>query len=258
MATYEEIKKFWIESGKTELDKDGLRPTARDPYMQILNEHYIAERLCSCDHVLDIGCGEGTSSFIFSEKVEKLIGVDYSDTLINQARKKQRENLEFLQGDVLEIGEMFPEAHFDSIVSIRCLINLPEVEQQYRALDQLFHVLKPGGTLFLSEGYQAGWDGLNLHRQRSGLEVMKVVGYNRLFVDLELEKYLQGRGRIAEFVGFGEYLYGSRVVHPLLTDGVVRHDSHINKIFSDLHLKNVTNRSHSDCDYAGIYIVKKH
>lgn len=257
MATYEEIKNFWVESGKKELDKDGLKPTARDPYLQMLNEHYVANRLDSRAFVLDMGCGEGTSSIRFANRVEKLVGVDYSETLIQQAMQKKLTNTEFQQGDVLEMANMFPEEAFDAVVSIRCLINLPDEAQQYQALENIFRVLKTGGTLFLSEGYQAGWDGLNLHRQRNDLDVMHVVGYNRLFENLKLERFLQEVGDVIEFIGFGEYLYGSRVTHPLLAGGAVRHDSQINKIFAELQLKNISSRNYAECDYAGVYVVKK-
>lgn len=257
MATYEEIKSFWIESGKNELDADGLKPTARDPYLQLLNEHYISDRLDSGDFTLDIGCGEGTSSIRFASGLKKLVGVDYSETLIMQASRKKLPNTEFIQGDALDLSNAFPKETFDSVVSIRCLINLPEEAQQYQALESIFQVLKPGGRLYLSEGYQAGWDGLNIHRQRNNLDVMHVVSYNRLFQNLALEKFLQAKGSIVEFIGFGEYLYGSRIVHPLLERAMVRHESNINKVFAELQMTNTSSRNYIECDYAGIYVVRK-
>ena len=42
---FEKIKNFWLDAGKVELDADGLKPTARDPYMQLINEYHIENRL---------------------------------------------------------------------------------------------------------------------------------------------------------------------------------------------------------------------
>jgi SAM-dependent methyltransferase len=252
----EKIKKFWVDAGKSELDSDGLKPTARDPYMQLINEHHISRYLAPHQRVLDIGCGEGTSTLKFSEFCGTIIGADYSPTLIEQANRKNS-GIEFRIQDVMELDRSFSESEFDAVISIRCLINLPEKELQYKAIDNLLHVLKPGGLLFLSEGYQIGWDGLNVCRLRNGLSVINVVEYNKLFDNVELETYLTKKGDIVDFIGFGDYLYGSRVTHPMLTCGKVVHDSPINEVFYKQHISNPAYQKYSECSYAGIYIVRK-
>lgn len=255
---YDKIKNYWINAGKAELDADGLKPTARDPYMQLINEYHIIRHLDSNDYVLDVGCGEGTSTLKFADVAKKVVGVDYSETLIKQANSKYKLNASFILQDILEIHNEFAKDEFDAIISIRCLINLPEKEMQYRALDNLFNVLKPGGIIFLSEGYQLGWDFLNIYRQRNNLSVINIVEYNKLFENLELEKYLKTKGVIRDFIGFGDYLFGSRVLHPILTDGLVLHDSKINEMFYKLYINNWFNQKHDNCSYAGIYIVEKY
>lgn len=257
MKEYEDIKKYWIERGKREFDEQGLKPTARDPYLQLLNEYYILKLVKNRDKVLDIGCGEGSSSIKFAEVVNRLIGVDYSETLIEQAKLKSLPNMQFVVGDVLDIKSLFMPDTFDAVISIRCLINLPSEELQYSALENIFFILKPGGILFLSEGYQNGWDGINDHRERNGLDVMNLVSYNKLFDNVTIQNFLLRHGEIEDFIGFGEYLYGSRVAHPLLTSGDVKHDSYINKVFAELQINNIVSRNFQECDYAGIYVVKK-
>ena len=42
MTKYDEIKNFWDQAGKSELDNQGLKPTARDPYLQFLIEKNIS------------------------------------------------------------------------------------------------------------------------------------------------------------------------------------------------------------------------
>lgn len=257
MELYEKIKKFWQEAGLKEVDKDGLRSTARDPYMQQLNEYFIGNYLGDSDQVLDVGCGDGSSTDFFSQQVNEITGIDYSQSLIERALQRSICNGDFIQGDVLELDKVFEPNSFDRVISIRCLINLPDAKMQYRALENLFYVLKPGGLLLFSEGYKHGWDGINIYRQRNGLSVMNVVEYNLFFDNLDLEGFFQSRGEVIEFIGFGEYIYGSRVIHPLLTNGNVQHDSHINRVFAELQIKNTPSRNCSECSYAGVYVVKK-
>jgi len=237
------------------LDEQGLKPTARDPYLQMLNEYYIGKLLNNEMSVLDIGCGEGSSTIVFAKLVRSIVGVDYSDTLIKQADYKAVENSKFMIGDVLELDKLFSPSTFDAVISIRCLINIPDTEQQYRGLDNIVSVLKPGGLLLLSEGYQKGWKGINKHRKNNGLSKMEVVPYNKLF-GCELKNTLMKYGKIVDFIGFGEYLYGSRVVHPLLFSHV-KHDAPINKVYADLHKNSTSTHNFKDCDYVGIYVVKK-
>jgi len=253
----EKIKQFWIDAGKSELDADGLKPTARDPFMQLINEHHILKYLDSGFRVLDIGCGEGTSTLKFAEKCKEIIGLDYSPTLIEQAKKKNTK-IRFLVQDVLELDQNFPPNEFDAVISIRCIINIPEKELQYKAVGNLFHVLKPGGLLFFSEGYRIGWDYLNAYRQRNGLPVMNLVEYNKLFDNVELESFLKSKGTLRDYVGFGDYLYGSRVTHPMLTGGKVAHASSINEMFYNQHINNGIWQKFDECSYAGIYVVQKH
>jgi ubiquinone/menaquinone biosynthesis C-methylase UbiE len=253
---FEKIKNFWLDAGKVELDNDGLKPTARDPFMQLINEYHIENRLDSNDNVLDVGCGEGTSTIRLAKSCKKITGVDYSPTLIDQAVAK-KSGIDFLVSDVLELDKLFPTSQFDAVVSIRCLINLPEKEMQYKALENMFKALKPGGLLFFSEGYQLGWDMLNVYRQRNNLSIINVVEYNRLFENVELETYLKSKGTIREYIGFGDYLFGSRVTHPMLTNGKVVHNSPINELFYNQHLSTGVYQKFDECSYAGIYVIQK-
>lgn len=254
MPTYAEIKDFWHKKGLTEYDEDGLKPTARDPYMQRLNEYYISSMLQKDFAVLDVGCGEGSSTAIFSKKVKNIVGIDYSKSLIDQARRSHKK-ISFNVCDVLDIKNKFTENQFDAVISIRCLINIPEIKLQYTAIDNILHVLKPGGLLFFSEGYKQWFEVLNSYRNRNNLPQIKLARYNKLFDIPRLEQKFNKAGRIEKFINFGEYIYLSRIAHPLISQNNVKHDSSLNKIFADMHINN--GDSNKECSYAGIYVVRK-
>jgi ubiquinone/menaquinone biosynthesis C-methylase UbiE len=121
------------------------------------------------------------------KKRGELTGIDYSKTLLKNAKGKSTSKTNFILGDVLNLKDLFPKENFDAIISIRCLINLPSEELQYQALENIFFLLKPKGNLLLSEGYQQGWEGLNSHRKQNNLEEMKIIKNNKFFNDINLE-----------------------------------------------------------------------
>ena len=63
---------------------------------------------------------------------------------------------------------------FDSVTSIRCLINLSTAENQYRALGEIAACVRPGGLCLVSEGWADGMAGLNLLRRRAELPPITV------------------------------------------------------------------------------------
>ena len=67
--------------------------------------------------IVDIGCGTGNFAFLASKKGANVLGIDYSEIAIKQAKKKfVRENLEFKKMNVFDL-----EGKFDVIVSIGTL-----------------------------------------------------------------------------------------------------------------------------------------
>jgi len=67
----EKIHDYWEHAAKQDLDSDGLRATARDPYMQEVIEKIIEKRLNPESSLLDVGCGDGISTLRFARNVKK-------------------------------------------------------------------------------------------------------------------------------------------------------------------------------------------
>jgi SAM-dependent methyltransferase len=99
--------------------------------------------------ILDIGCGRGGfSNYLAQHKstLQKIVAADYSDSAIAIARNKYPSpKIEWLQQDIMAIN--FPDNYFDTIISCE---TIEHVSDPRKALTELYRVLKPGGTLFLT------------------------------------------------------------------------------------------------------------
>ncbi|RPI73466.1 MAG: class I SAM-dependent methyltransferase [Desulfobacteraceae bacterium] len=90
--------------------------------------------------VLDVGCNEGYYIQILAENGFEVCGIDYAESLVRAARKKNPD-LPFYQADVYALP--FKENTFDLIFSfgvIQC------VADWQKALTEIYRVLKPRGV----------------------------------------------------------------------------------------------------------------
>ena len=103
--------------------------------------------------VLDVGSGAGFDSFIAGQAVGpagKVIGVDMTEAMLDKARDIARQmgmgQVEFRQGFAEELP--VPDGSVDVAIS-NGVINL--CPDKYKAFDEIFRTLKPGGRLYLSD-----------------------------------------------------------------------------------------------------------
>ena len=102
------------------------------------------------DTVLEIGCGTGLNFSYIRERIGpsgRLIALDYTPAMIEQATRKVEENgwrnVEFVQGDAAEV-EKLVTGPVDGAISIACLCIVPGWE---RAIAGAAALLRPGGRL---------------------------------------------------------------------------------------------------------------
>lgn len=100
-------------------------------------------------NVLDFGCGAGMISIELASRVGKIVGIDTSAGMVEQARLNvQRRNVQnagFLQAELSD-GQ-FQDASFDALLAFNVLHYIEDLPPLFERIQQL---LKPGGVFISS------------------------------------------------------------------------------------------------------------
>ncbi len=94
---------------------------------------------------LDAACGTGRHSAYLASLGHTVIGVDSSAAMLARAREKVPGG-EFHQADIHDLP--LPDDHVDAAVCALALMHVPEIEP---VLAELVRVLRPGGSLVISD-----------------------------------------------------------------------------------------------------------
>jgi SAM-dependent methyltransferase len=259
----EEIRKYWEEVAKSPLDKDGLRPTARDPFLQAVVEQAIAERLSGEAKLIDIGCGDGLSTMRFARITRKTVGIDYVEAFVQacqvSAAQEGIPDIIFEQASVLDLeGVRKNHGLFDQATSIRCLINLPSWNLQRHAIKEIANSIRPEGMLFISEGWHENFNNLNEYRQKLFLPKIPLVEYNLLIAKADFEEEIDKYFHIIEYVNLGLYVFLSRIVQPCFVFPTAPSHMHpLNETAAKIVNTGVGKNAFQECDYCGVYVLKR-
>ena len=102
------------------------------------------------DRVLDFGCGNGRLLEIIGDKNIDYRGLDISEKLIIEARKKYEE----LQWQFHKISGSeslpFPDNFFNVAYSVAVFHHLPSLEERQRLAKELYRVVCPGGVVVIT------------------------------------------------------------------------------------------------------------
>jgi len=135
----ENIRSFSSELSVKEYSKKYLRPG---------EEYVIKKYMPAGSRVLDVGCGAGRTTYYIFENGCRVIGVDISLPLIEQA-KKDYPSIDFRAMDARKLD--FKDNSFDAaFFSFNGIDNLPSLEERENAIKEMKRILRPGGVLIYS------------------------------------------------------------------------------------------------------------
>ena len=128
------------------------------------------------ERILDLGCGTGALTAEIAERGAKILGVDRSEEMISQARKK----FPTLEFEPLDARELRFSAEFDAVFSNAVLHWIPEAEQ---VIAGVAHALKPGGRFVAEFGGKGNIQRLveGFHRAFSALGMREPDGVSPWF-----------------------------------------------------------------------------
>lgn len=216
----EQIRTFWTEQAL----KHGQASAASwsDHSVIDMEIREIVQHLSDGDDVLDIGCANGYSTVQFAaQRKINIRGLDYIPEMIEQAKQRLSGieggllgSVTFATGDVTALDE--PSNRYDKVMTIRVLINI--ADRQLQGLRECARVLKPGGTLLVSEATVQGWRKLNRFRNEWGLPDIPMPPFNQYIDEDRLVEELPSDLRLMQIVNFASsYYVGTRVLKPLLS-----------------------------------------
>ncbi|MBI2543607.1 MAG: class I SAM-dependent methyltransferase [Candidatus Aenigmarchaeota archaeon] len=143
MSNY--VEEFWDKSSKeyrfNQWEKSAI---ARFDYTLTRNILLRFLKLNKNDTVLEIGCGPGKWTKLISEKCGKMVAVDISEEMINEAKRYcKNKNVRFIHGDIAELNS---NKKFDKIVAIRSIEYIPDKDKMF---EKIMSLLKDNGKIVI-------------------------------------------------------------------------------------------------------------
>jgi len=165
-SDWDQSAKAWIASVKTGSDFARIAVLDR-PMLE-------AVRTSGAKTALDVGCGEGRFCRMMAAHVPKIIGLDLTEHLLEEARQLGRAT--YVKGVAENLP--FEDQSFDLVVSYLSLIDIPGIESAYREFGR---VIRKGGRLLIailnSWTTAAQSDGRGFVPNEQGHGTMTIVNY---------------------------------------------------------------------------------
>ncbi len=216
---FESIKRYWDDRAASD---ETAQSTTQDFYLREIEFKVIQDVINRFMpvRVMDIGCGDARTTAKLATNFPNMEfwGYDYSTKMIHNAskiiRKAELTNLHINVGDVCH---SLPMKNMDLVYSTRCLINLPSVEQQQVAINNIFNVLSVNGIYLMIENFIEGHNNFNRIREAFGLPIIPIRCHNLYFSRKELINFIGNKFEIIDEVNISSMYYlVSRVIYTQL------------------------------------------
>ncbi len=141
--------------------------------------------------ILDVACGPGIISAALAQKARTLTAFDLTPEMLNKARqrcaKAGLENVTFKEGSATNLP--FKENSFDGVVTRLAIHHFIEPR---RAIDEMFRVLGPGGTLVVADVISS--ENADESALQNAIEVLRDPSHVRMVSRAELVSLIEGSG----------------------------------------------------------------
>ncbi len=102
--------------------------------------------------ILDLGCGTGSLNIMLGRRGAAVRGLDLNERMIVQAKKKKPQaiNVQFVQGNMLDLNSFLPGVNFDVICSFgNTLVHLKNKNEIEKVISLVSSKLKSSGTFMV-------------------------------------------------------------------------------------------------------------
>ncbi len=210
-------ERYTEEAKKSQMSLTSTMPDLNTRRLEIQN---IIKYINDNDICLEVGCGNGAASVEIS-KIKKinLKSIDANKEMIELAKQQPLDlikgKLEFFNQNILEIND---KNLFDTVFSIRCIINLMDCNDQKQALTNIANSVKDDGKLILLEAFSDGLEELNQARNELGLESIPPAYHNLHLKKDQVINHLKTKDfeLFIEDNFLSSFYFGTRVIYPAI------------------------------------------
>jgi len=204
MDLQQQIHEYWEDPDTISLIDTNLRK---------LEEGVVNIYLEPNQEIIDIGCGDASSTLVYATQVKHCVGLERSEYLLGQAQKNLDKsglaNTVFITGDIAYLEQW--RDTFNLAITQRVLINLTSWELQKQAIQNVRSVLRPGGIYIMIENTYEGHDAMNTLRAAVGLGKISKHWHNLYFHHEKLMDFLLSRFCLIRHHTFDLYYLLTRV-----------------------------------------------